>query len=499
MIEPERAEPASGSASRSLVRLVCISHHPGGQHADALTQTEPPHPPTGMMAVRDLGAVALLLACGAAGVDAQRSQLFDKDWKFFRGDIATTEPAVHCPASTFPSSVGRCNGLKKADGISDPDACRDACCTMGPTCTTWQWCAAGSKCNMANQCWIGSQDNCAEDDEGWTTAGRSLTPGPAPPPPPHTIPLYGKADFDDSAWRTVELPHDWSIEDLPAREDDIDTPAITIRNGTWKFMKGVGDESWAAPSFDDSKWTDVTVPSNWQDPPLSYTSPNATGWFRRSFKLAADKLNAYHNASAPVMLALGEVACTDVTYVNGKQVGGTKGCIPFRSYALDLSLLKAGENTVAVQVSSDGKPVGGLCDSGATAKNGVSIASGSDWQPPSPFDPARSPNGRSYGYSVDGAAWYRKNFTHTASHIVPNERVSIRFDGVYMNSDMYLNDVWIGNHPYGYTAFQYDLTPHLKEGSNVLAVRVRDLGRNSRWYSGSKIAKICNSSQSVMR
>ena len=80
---------------------------------------------------------------------------------------------------------------------------------------------------------------------------------------------------------------------------------------------------------------------------------------------------------------------------------------------------------------------------------------------------------------------YRKNFTHTPSHLVPNERVSIRFDGVYMNSDMYLNDVFLGNHPYGYTAFQYDLTPHLKTGNNVLAVRIRDLGRNSRWYSGS--------------
>ena len=82
---------------------------------------------------------------------------------------------------------------------------------------------------------------------------------------------------------------------------------------------------------------------------------------------------------------------------------------------------------------------------------------------------------------------YRKNFTHTPSHLVPNERVSVRFDGVYMNSDMYLNDHFLGNHPYGYTAFEYDLTPHLKEGTNVLAVRVRDLGRNSRWYSGSGI------------
>ena len=61
---------------------------------------------------------------------------------------------------------------------------------------------------------------------------------------------------------------------------------------------------------------------------------------------------------------------------------------------------------MAVRVSTtDASMPGGLCDNGALAQNGVSVASGSDWQPPSPFDPARSPNGRSYGYSVDGAAW----------------------------------------------------------------------------------------------
>jgi hypothetical protein len=376
-----------------------------GPPREGKTPDSPCRPHSEVTMARRCLATLLALA-SAPSTSAQRSQLFDKDWKFFRGDVDVSSPSVHCPAATFPDTVGRCQGLKKVDGIADPGGCRDACCTAGPKCTTWQWCPAGSKCDMANECWIGSQDKCAEDAEGWVTGARDPTPAPAPAPPPSPPPAFAKASFDDSSWRTVELPHDWSIEDLPAREDDIDTPAITIRNGTWKFAKGDGDESWAAPGFDDSKWTDVTVPSNWRDPPLSYTDANATGWFRRSFTLAADKLAAYHKTASPVMLALGEVACHDDTYVNGKHVGGTHGCIPYRAYALDLSYLKAGENVVAVKVSSAGKPVGGLCDSGATAKNGVSVASGSDWQPPSPFDPARSPNGRSYGYSVDGAAWY---------------------------------------------------------------------------------------------
>ena len=58
-----------------------------------------------------------------------------------------------------------------------------------------------------------------------------------------------------------------------------------------------------------------------------------------------------------------------------------------------------------------------------------------------------------------------------------------------MNSDVWLNGHHLGNHPYGYTPFYYDLTPYLKPAGqeNVLAVKVRNEGKNSRWYSGSGI------------
>src|SRR5208282_3510945 len=58
-----------------------------------------------------------------------------------------------------------------------------------------------------------------------------------------------------------------------------------------------------------------------------------------------------------------------------------------------------------------------------------------------------------------------------------------------MDSDVWLNGHPLGNHPYGYTAFAYDLTDFLNPPGqdNVLAVRVRNLGRTSRWYSGSGI------------
>ena len=103
-----------------------------------------------------------------------------------------------------------------------------------------------------------------------------------------------------------------------------------------------------------------------------------------------------------------------------------------------------------------------------------------------PFSP-ESPGGRATGYVLGGTGWYRKHFVLGKEAL--GKRVAIEFDGVYMDSDMWLNGHPLGNHPYGYTAFAYDLTEFLNPPGkeNVLAVRVRNLGRNSRWYSGSGI------------
>jgi beta-galactosidase len=89
------------------------------------------------------------------------------------------------------------------------------------------------------------------------------------------------------------------------------------------------------------------------------------------------------------------------------------------------------------------------------------------------------------GFTVGGTGWYRKHFRvkNTA-----DQKVTLYFDGVYMNSDVWINGHHLGNHPYGYTPFYYDLTPFLKQNAeNIIAVRVRNEGRNSRWYSGSGI------------
>jgi beta-galactosidase len=90
-------------------------------------------------------------------------------------------------------------------------------------------------------------------------------------------------------------------------------------------------------------------------------------------------------------------------------------------------------------------------------------------------------------FSVGGTAWYRKHFTLDKS--TSGKKVSIQFDGVYMNSDVWLNEHHLGNHPNGYTAFVYDLSAFLNPAGkdNLIAVEVKNEGDNSRWYSGSGI------------
>ena len=98
----------------------------------------------------------------------------------------------------------------------------------------------------------------------------------------------------------------------------------------------------------------------------------------------------------------------------------------------------------------------------------------------------------STGNVLGGTGWYRKAFTLDQSS--EGKKVQILFDGVYMNSEVFINGHSLGVHPYGYTPFYFDLTPHLKPAGeqNVLAVKVNNNGKNSRWYSGSGIYRHVN-------
>jgi beta-galactosidase len=108
-----------------------------------------------------------------------------------------------------------------------------------------------------------------------------------------------------------------------------------------------------------------------------------------------------------------------------------------------------------------------------------------DWSIESDFSeqhPA-TPGG---GALPGGVGWYRKSFRSTVND---NQRVFIDFDGVYRNSEVWINGHYLGKRPFGYIGFRYELTAFLRKDTvNILAVKVDNSRQpNSRWYSGSGI------------
>jgi beta-galactosidase len=109
-----------------------------------------------------------------------------------------------------------------------------------------------------------------------------------------------------------------------------------------------------------------------------------------------------------------------------------------------------------------------------------------DWSIEGKIDP-KNPVGGSGGFFPAGVGWYRRTFTVPAGWSA--KRVRVEFEGIYMNATVYINGHELGTHPYGYTTFFHDLTPHLRPGeNNMLAIRVdQSKHRNSRWYAGSGV------------
>jgi beta-galactosidase len=109
-----------------------------------------------------------------------------------------------------------------------------------------------------------------------------------------------------------------------------------------------------------------------------------------------------------------------------------------------------------------------------------------DWSIELDRDPD-APNGVSVGFFPMGRGYYHKSFR--APEEWREKKVMVEFEGVYMNAAVWLNDNFLGRHPYGYTGFVFDLTPYLRIGQdNALRVKVDNSHQgNSRWYSGSGI------------
>lgn len=111
-----------------------------------------------------------------------------------------------------------------------------------------------------------------------------------------------------------------------------------------------------------------------------------------------------------------------------------------------------------------------------------------DWSVEGTYNRA-NPTGRGGGFVEAGIGWYRKRFSLDEAD--PKSLVFIDFDGVMMNSDVWINGVHLGKRPYGYISFEYELTKYLNFGkgkTNVIAVRAdNSLQPDSRWYTGSGI------------
>lgn len=109
-----------------------------------------------------------------------------------------------------------------------------------------------------------------------------------------------------------------------------------------------------------------------------------------------------------------------------------------------------------------------------------------DWAIEGDFS-ASAPSGNSGGALPGGIGWYRKTFNVDKAD--EGKQLYIDFDGVYMNAKVWINGTLLGQRPYGYSSYRYDLTPYIiYGGKNVVAVRVDNSDQpNSRWYSGCGI------------
>lgn len=124
-----------------------------------------------------------------------------------------------------------------------------------------------------------------------------------------------------------------------------------------------------------------------------------------------------------------------------------------------------------------------LNDSNFTKSNAVTLPH--DWSIQQRFDP-QTAAGNDGGYLPTGKGWYRKTFTLKKGDL--ERRLQLYFEGVYMNSSVYVNGHYAGGHPYGYSSFFVDVSPYVKEGSNEVVVAVDNSAqKNCRWYSGSGI------------
>ncbi len=124
-----------------------------------------------------------------------------------------------------------------------------------------------------------------------------------------------------------------------------------------------------------------------------------------------------------------------------------------------------------------------------------------DWAIYGPFDPevdkqyvrieqnqetqATEKTGRTGALPFIGVGWYRKDFE--IPELKGDQKALLIFEGAMSEAQVYVNDKKVGVWPYGYSYFYFDVTEQLKEGHNLVSVRLQNMEKSSRWYPGAGI------------
>lgn len=150
----------------------------------------------------------IILAVSLSMTAAQRAEyLMNPNWKF----TLNGSPSTNCtnPNETFPVDYSnqQCMGLTQATASNEQD-CINACCG-DESCAIWQWCTGGS-CSPQNSCWTGSTITGCQAGSGWISRGRTNIPPPNPTNQCNDA--WCNPKTDDSAWRVLDLPHDFVVE-----------------------------------------------------------------------------------------------------------------------------------------------------------------------------------------------------------------------------------------------------------------------------------------------
>lgn len=287
---------------------------------------------------------------------------------------------------------------------------------------------------------------------------------------------------------------------------------ISLR-GYWKFS--IGDrEEWATKEYDDSDWEEIYVPERWERE--GFNGYDGFGWYRTKFDGKGLKKDRYH------LISLGYIDDVDEVFINGVKIGFSGGFYPNyytafnaeRIYMIPPEVLNYnGDNQIAVRVYDQGGEggiysgaIGILYLDDVFVQDGVfleglwkiKVGDRAEYAQPN-FDDSKwqgimvPSNWKTIGlWDLNDFAWYRKTFTLPAG--AKTKDMTLLLGRIDDFDEAYINGVKIGTTNDGrrlgasrsFSELRMYNIPSglLKEGKNVISVRVEDIGDNGGIYEG---------------